>query len=253
MAHTLLAWIACRASPRRSFLALAPVRRRAYSIQRAAGFDRILEAVSSAKENSMRERYGCLFGAVFLAFMIATAGVAIVPGVSRVSSFLCAGRFEVDASARKHIKEFCVDEQTGKRTLLNPFLVMATTMAVFAAGLALPALLIGSLAGRAGGRERRRQQELRDAAIPTTATVRAVREGKAAVRRAGRLTRDVELVLSLEIDDGYRGAALVEVVWLVNELHFAQVQVGQPVAVRVSPADPQRVYPAVEWATLAKG
>jgi hypothetical protein len=128
---------------------------------------------------------------------------------------------------------------------------MTTTMAVFAAGLALPALFFGSLAERAAGRERRQRQALRDAAIPATATVRAVREGKSAVRRAGRLTRDVELVLSLEIDDGYHSAAPVEVAWLVNELHFAQVQAGQRVAVRVNPADPLRVYPDVEWATLA--
>ena len=68
----------------------------------------------------MSERKGCLFGAVFLAFMIATAGIAIVPGISRVSSFLCAGRFEVDASARKDIKQFCVDEQAGAQEAGHP-------------------------------------------------------------------------------------------------------------------------------------
>lgn len=200
----------------------------------------------------MSYRKSYLIIALWTAFMLATACAGVMPRISQAAGILCPGRFEIDAGSPKNIKHFCRDEATGQLTRLNPFLVVGTNMAAFATVLLIPAAIIGGLRDRAEAGPRQRRQELRSSAVPASATVVAVREGGRSAKRAGRHTRDVELVLNLEVA-APGGRYPAEVRWMVGELHFAQVQVGQSVAVRVNPAQPERVYPAAEWATLEEG
>jgi hypothetical protein len=148
----------------------------------------------------MSYRNSYLIMALWAAFILATACAGVMPRISQAAAILCPGRFEIDASSPKNIKHFCRDERTGELRRINPFLIAGTNMAAFAAVLLIPAAILGGLRDRAEAGPRRQRQELRAAAVPTTATVRTVREGATAVKRAGRHTRDVELVLGLEVE-----------------------------------------------------
>jgi hypothetical protein len=86
-------------------------------------------------------------------------------------------------------------------------------------------------------------------ALPREAKVIALEKGTKAMETG--ITRKVELKLTLEIQDEYKGAYTVTTLWLVDEIAFSLVQPGHTVKVKVNSRHPDRVYPNVDWAEFS--
>ena len=89
----------------------------------------------------------------------------------------------------------------------------------------------------------RKAKEAMQRGIPATATVRRVLDSISAGSYDGV---DMELMLEVQPPSGDPYGAIST--WAVRPAAVSKVQEGCRLAVKIDPEQPQRIYPAVEWA-----
>ena len=90
-----------------------------------------------------------------------------------------------------------------------------------------------------------KKREVLANAIPAEATVISLSRGGYST---GEAFRKLELKLTLRVEHPTRGPYEVNTKWLVDELALPRVQPQEVIPVKINREDPERIYPAADWA-----
>ena len=192
-----------------------------------------------------------LLVSLWLGLMIAVTVSFFVPSLVQVPApLLCDGEFQARFNNRGG--QFLCTSKSAETVIEISYARYAITATlIWTAICFVPVNILGALSARGQRRMEVAKQAALAAAIPTRATVLQVAEGNTAIKRAGKLTRDVELKLTLEVHPPTGPAYQTTTTWMVNELQFSQVQVGQVVPVKINAEHPERIYPDCDWAEFS--
>jgi hypothetical protein len=184
--------------------------------------------------------------ALFVSFMLTTTGASFIPAIAQITApVLCDGELTFRFTNRS-FHPTCVSKVTGQKTELSDWQYVAAGTLIYGSLCLVPLLPLTLLYARGKRIQANMKRVVLNRAIPATAKALSVTEGSKAFKRSSKLTRDVELQLTLEAQHPHLTPYQAATTWMVNELHFAQIQVGQIVSVKINADEPSRVYPNVE-------
>ncbi len=193
------------------------------------------------------------FGAFFLAFMLSTAGFfTLLPLAAKLTTPLVCPSGTIDLPARisRKTKFYCTKH--GEQHEINPFWLMTSGVLIYTPFFYLPLWLLGRNAKTPLGSQPKPTKATIDAqnqaqfarSIAASATVIDAEKGKHISSNGFR--RDVEVILSLAVQRPDGSSYNAKSAWMVEELQFARIAIGQTIAVQIDADDPQVIYPSSE-------
>jgi len=190
---------------------------------------------------------GCLVLALLAALCLGFVGVQISPALGQLGRLACGGRVEVERQSRgSGPAVWCVNEQTGRRHSIKALTVLIASAAFFLTFL-IPTVMMATHMDRIGARANQIMAEREAAALRADAIVVAVEHGW----NSDRQRRQIELILTFQINDPYAQPYQARTPWMVREDRRQLVEPGQLVRVKVNPDHPQQVFPDVDWAVIS--
>ncbi|XSG74258.1 hypothetical protein ACP8Y2_18975 [Herpetosiphon llansteffanensis] len=193
------------------------------------------------------------FGAFFLAFMLSTTGFfAVLPIAAKITTpLVCTGGTIILPERISRKTKFYCSKQ-GEQYEINAFWLMASGILIYTPLLYLPLLLLGRNAKTPLGSQPKPTKATIDAqnqaqfarSIAASATVIDAEKGKHISSNGFR--RDVEVILSLAVQRPDGSSYQAKSAWMVEELQFARIAIGQTIAVQIDADDPQVIYPSRE-------
>ncbi len=194
------------------------------------------------------------FGAIFLAFMLSTTGFfTVLPSAAKLTTPLVCngGTIILPERISRKTKFYCA--KNGQQHEINAFWLLTSGVLIYTPLFYLPLLLLGRNAKASfGGQPKRPKQSqanldaLHQAqfarSIAASATVIDAEKGKHVASNGFR--RDVEVILTLDVQRPAGSRYQATSAWMVEELQFARIAIGQTVAVQIDADDPQVIYPS---------
>ncbi|GAA5529244.1 hypothetical protein [Herpetosiphon gulosus] len=195
-----------------------------------------------------------LLVAAFLAFMLATTGFfTFLPSAAKLTTpLVCNGGTIIPPQTiTRKSKFYC--EKNGQQSLINPFLLLASGVLVYTPLLYLPLLLIKPKQTTLGGKQPKPAKADIDArnqiqfARSTAATANVLDTEKGRYISSNGFRRDVEVILTLDVQRHGGSSYQAQTAWMVEELQFARIAIGNTIAVQIDADDPMVIYPSREF------
>lgn len=198
-----------------------------------------------------------LLVAAFLAFMLSTTGFfTFLPSAAKLTTpLVCNGGTIIPPAAiTRKSKFYC--EKNGTQSLINPFLLLASGALIYTPLFYLPLLLVKPKQTTLGGQQPKQPKQPKAAvdaqnqaqfarSIAATAQVLDTEKGRHISSNSFR--RDVEVILTLDVQRHDGSSYQAQSAWMVEELQFARIAIGNTIPVQIDADDPMVIYPSREF------
>ncbi|ABX07513.1 MAG TPA: hypothetical protein DEF47_04785 [Herpetosiphon sp.] len=198
-----------------------------------------------------------LLVAAFLAFMLSTTGFfTFLPSAAKLTTpLVCNGGTIIPpASITRKSKFYC--EKNGTQSLINPFLLLASGALVYTPLFYLALLLVKPKQTTLGGQQPKQPKpskavvDIQNQAqfarsLAGTAQVLDTEKGRHISSNGFR--RDVEVILTLDVQRPDGSSYQAQSAWMVEELQFARIAIGNTIPVQIDADDPMVIYPSREF------
>jgi hypothetical protein len=193
---------------------------------------------------------GRLFISVVVGFMLGATSLVLLPGLGRLAGpVVCCGQLTPDPTTNGRLGWRCT-QPDGSSTEIAPEQIIITTVLAFSA-LALLPVSRGMRAYEEQRRDEQRQWR-EDAANAITGQAEVLRLALVGPPKRRILMRAAEVRLTLWVQLPNDRPYEAWVIWMVEEPALERVLPGKYVAVRLNPAQRERIYPAFPGAEFLR-
>jgi hypothetical protein len=194
--------------------------------------------------------FGRLFISIVVGFMFGATSLVLLPDLGRLAGpVLCRGQLTPDPASHGRLGWRCIHPD-GSSSEIAPEQIIITTVLGFSALALLPV----SRGMRAYEEQRRAEQRQmhEDAANAVTGRAEVLRLALVGPPKRRILMRAAEVRLTLWVQPPNGRPYEAWVIWMVEEPALERVLPGKYVAVRLNPAQRDRIYPAFPGAEFLR-